>query len=109
MKLPTKQSKDTKREQPRARPLPLSQLAEELGFSISKLHRLVASKQIPHLRIGARRDVYFERADVEAWLTAQRVEAAGAPASRRSCPDRPSLEEELETFGMTVDELTFPH
>lgn len=87
--------------------LPLSSLAKQWGWSVSKLHRLVAANRIPHVRIGARNDVYFEEAVVDAWLAQRR----GGPSlvAPAAAPVDGGLDAELALFGMTRDELTLPH
>lgn len=92
--------------------LPLSALAKQWGWSISRLHRLVAAKRIPHVRIGPRRDVFFEEEAVERWLAKLRVEErdgarrATAAAAHRGQDD---LAAELAKFGMSVEETVLPH
>jgi predicted DNA-binding transcriptional regulator AlpA len=85
--------------------IPLSALAREFGWSVSKLHRLVDARRIPHLRIGARRDVYFERDAIEAWIAAQRVAEHNAKAAAAAPPARSkkTIEEECRALGVAPD------
>lgn len=94
---------------PRGRLIPLSALAVEFGWSVSKLYPLVAARRIPHLRIGPRRDVYFERDAIEAWIAARRVEdgtakRAAAATTRRA---RMAIEDELAVFGLRPEDAVF--
>lgn len=82
--------------------LTLMQLAEKWGWSRSKLWRLVQRKEIPHIRIGPRRDVHFRESVVEAWLLEREVPIAAAP--RRRVPDRDSGREEMcAELGIELD------
>lgn len=87
--------------------LPLSALARQWGWSVSRLHRLVKAKQIPHLRIGTRRggDVFFEEAAIEAWLAAHRVDelAPKTEAAAIARGRRRSVLEECEALGIDPD------
>lgn len=48
-------------------------LAEQVtGFSRPQLYRMVASEEIPHIRISSR-TVRFRRRDLEAWLDAHAI------------------------------------
>ena len=83
--------------------LPLMELARRWGWSRSKLWRLVDTGQIPHIRIGARRDVHFRERDVEAWLQAHTIGAAKPPApagkpSRSFAEECGLSREEAEVF-----------
>jgi len=56
-----------------AEPLPqligIKRVAELLSMSLSKLEKLAARKQIPHVKIG--RSVRYDVAEVRAWLDAR--------------------------------------
>lgn len=82
--------------------LTLMQLATKWGWSRSKLTRLVTKQGIPHLRIGARNDVYFRESVVEAWLLERAVPVASAPRHRGDEPGW-SREEECRALGIEVD------
>ncbi len=56
--------------------LDVGELADLLHLSKSTVYGKIASKEIPHLRIGGRR--LFSVEDIEAWLRGQKV----APASQ---------------------------
>ena len=52
--------------------LDYGQAAAHLALPIGTLRAMVHRKTIPHYRIGPR-TVRFDRADLDAWLAAQRV------------------------------------
>jgi hypothetical protein len=91
--------------------LPLSVLAKEWGWSVSKLHRLVAARRIPVVRIGPRRDCYFEEEAVERWLATQRVEQRD-DSRRVTAPTthaNDDLAAELAEYGVDIRDVTLPH
>lgn len=84
----------------RGRRLTVRQAAEHLGFSVATVYRLVADKQLPHYRIGPVRNgarLWFYERELDAWLDAQRVPAAGLRTRRAPRPtgDRPLGIEDL--------------
>lgn len=90
--------------------LPLSALAKQWGWSVSRLHRLVAAKRIPHVRIGPRRDVFFEEEVVERWLAKLRVEERdGARRATAAAARDRDLAAELADYGMSIDDTVLPH
>lgn len=86
--------------------LPLSALAKRWGWSVSKLHRLVARKGIPHLRLGKRRDVFFRESAIEAWLAEQTVPAKDSSPAASQREDGYD-DEELRRFGLTREDCAF--
>jgi predicted DNA-binding transcriptional regulator AlpA len=84
--------------------IPLSVLAKAWGWSVWRLYHKVQQQEIPHLRIGARRDVFFEEDAVERWLEAQRVreKTSATPAPRPRSGAR-EIEEELAALGVERD------
>lgn len=52
--------------------LTLSDVADLTGLSKSQIYKLICSKRIPHYRPDGRR-IYFERAEIEAWLKQNHV------------------------------------
>jgi predicted DNA-binding transcriptional regulator AlpA len=67
-------------------------LARKWGWSRARLHRLVAKKAIPHLRIGERNDVFFQESVVEAWLREREVPVASMAPRRESSEEASRLE-----------------
>jgi hypothetical protein len=68
------------------RKLTQRELAQQWGWSMCRLTRMVNRGQIPHVRIG--RDVFFEMSALEPWLAARRtgpepVRAPDPPAAMR--------------------------
>jgi predicted DNA-binding transcriptional regulator AlpA len=90
--------------------LPLSALAKQWGWSVSKLHRLVAARQIPHIRVGKRRDVFFEEQELERWLAKLRVEQRD-DARRATAPaaNRRDLDAELAAWGLSREDTLLHH
>ncbi len=67
------------------RPLSVPEAAERLGVTPRFIRRLVAERRIPYLKLG--RHVRFDPADLDAFLTAGRVEPQDlAPSSRPPHP-----------------------
>jgi predicted DNA-binding transcriptional regulator AlpA len=93
---------------PPDRLLTTMELATKWGRTRSWVMRRVYAKEIPHIRMGKRNDVYFRESVVDAWLESQEIPAKGAP--RRSVE---SLDQAAETarwyreFGMDPDENPF--
>lgn len=81
--------------------LTLMQLAKAWGWSRGKLWRLVASGEIPHIRVGARRDVHFRERDVEAWLAARTI---GPVASDTPTPPPAAKRSFAEEFGLSPED-----
>ena len=57
-------------------PLTLEDAAAYLHVSKQTLYRLTSASQIPHFKPNGKR-VYFLRADLDAWLTRNRVRTRG--------------------------------
>jgi excisionase family DNA binding protein len=66
----------------------VTQAAEKIGISPSKLYQLAGNRQIAHYRIGGK--IIFSEQDVAAFLEACRVGTA-APVMRKAPPVRPVL------------------
>jgi excisionase family DNA binding protein len=54
-------------------------VAEVLGVTPRHIHRLVAERRIPYVKVG--RFVRFDPAELSIWLDGQRVEVQGAAAA----------------------------
>jgi excisionase family DNA binding protein len=87
----------------RDRLLTVKQLGEKLGWSIQKIHRLIAAKKIPHLRLEGRTNcaIHFRESEVEAWLEAQRVPVIADSESEEYA--RLTREAECRRLGIPVD------
>jgi excisionase family DNA binding protein len=55
--------------------LNVDELAGYLGVSAQSIRHMVHRRQIPFIRLGARR-VRFDQAEITAWVNAQRVDVA---------------------------------
>ncbi len=67
----------------RDRKLTVAQLAEQWGWSRSRIYRLVYAQAIPFVRIGCGRGgIYFEESAVESWLEARRQRPRERAAQR---------------------------
>ncbi len=53
----------------------IEEVASFLGFKVAYLRQLAMERKIPHYRTGKSRRYYFKREELEAWMTARRVEA----------------------------------
>lgn len=76
----------------------LPELARRLGWRPERLYRLVRRREIPHFKVG--RDLFFDEAEIAAWLEAQHraaIAAMGAAAPRRT------REDECREFGVEPD------
>lgn len=62
--------------------LTYSEAAEFLSVPVGTLRRLVYSKAVPHLRLGAR-TVRFRHAELDAWVAACAVPADNMHAAGR--------------------------
>jgi excisionase family DNA binding protein len=49
------------------------QAADYVGVTVGALRALVSRRRVPHVRIGPR-SVVFDRAELDAWIAARRVE-----------------------------------
>ncbi len=54
------------------RPMSFAETAQYLGVSKSYLYRMTSEGKIPHYKPGGKK-VYFEKGEVDRWLTARRV------------------------------------
>lgn len=86
----------------RDRLLTVKQLSEKWGWSIQKIHRLIAAQAIPHLRLDGRRhnSIHFRESELEAWLEAQRAPAIDGARAAIAALDR---EAECRRLGIPVD------
>jgi excisionase family DNA binding protein len=55
--------------------LTVEELAELLSTSAQSIRHMVHRRQIPFIRLGARR-VRFDQTEIRAWVDAQRVDVA---------------------------------
>jgi excisionase family DNA binding protein len=81
--------------------LTLMQLAKQWGWTRSKLWRLVAAGEIPHIRVGVRRTVYFRERDLEQWLAARTV---GTKAKPMPAPRPAQTQSFAEEFGVSPED-----
>lgn len=54
----------------------IEETAAHLGTSVRHVRNLIARREIPYHKVG--RLVRFDRADLDAWLDANRVEAVAS-------------------------------
>lgn len=57
------------------KPMSFAETAQYLGVSKSYLYRMTSEGKIPHYKPGGKK-VYFEKGEVDRWLTARRVATA---------------------------------
>ena len=55
--------------------LTAKQAAARLSVHVNTVKRLVRHGEIPHYRLGARGDLRFDPADIDAWLATKRKDS----------------------------------
>jgi excisionase family DNA binding protein len=56
--------------------LTVDEVAEYLGLSSQSVRHMVYRRQLPFIRLGAKR-IRFDVAEIDAWISSQRVAAVG--------------------------------
>ena len=51
--------------------LTIDQLAEQLGITVRHVHRLIAERRVPYLKVG--KLVRFDPAEIAGWLDGSRI------------------------------------